>query len=124
MNTFFKHKGYAVKHLCRFVLVLFALMPCAVKNALFAETAFQQAVTLNVSKVPGDAAASCAVYTQETVKNRVAGVMQRVGADTEKSVPYAPKDFFFCGSARNLYYAANAPPLYILYKRLKIDAVV
>ena len=123
MNAFFKHKGYVIKHFCRFVLVVFALMPCAVKNTLLIQTPFQQAVTLNVSKIPGGAADSCAVYTQEKVKAQVAGAIQRVGADIEKSVPYAPKDSFFCGSARNLYYAANAPPLYILYKRLKIDAV-
>lgn len=124
MNAFFKHKGYLIKHFCRFVLVFFALMPCAVKNTLFMEMPFQQTGTLNVSKIPGNAADSCAVYTPEKIRSQVAGIIRCTGADAERTVPYVPVSTFFSRSFRHFCHAANAPPFYILYKKLKIDATV
>jgi|GEM_PF-3642875 len=124
MNVFFKHKAYVLKHFCRFVLVFFALMPCAVKNTLFLKSGFEPAGILHVSKVPVSGSENCSVYTRAKEHYEVVHITRHVGADTQHALP-AYREVFFSGSAdQDLYHAANAPPLYILYKRLKIAVAV
>lgn len=112
-----------IKHLLLMWFVLFAFSPCVVKEALFStvNTAYTQ--PLNKSKTTSLADA-CQAFQRG---NRQISAPKRLNITTETQPVNANRNIAIHPVSVNRKqanaYTVNAPPKYILYKRLKLDAV-
>lgn len=103
------------------IFLLFALAPCAVKGSVLNHFEVSLAQPLNPSKVTS-------VNTQCTYLSSAS--ITKPEQQAEVAQPSSPQNFFFETGEANLLVPvsflaesrAPGPPLYILYKRLKIAA--
>ena len=116
-------KAYHLFYTKWFVILLFvfvAFMPCSVKSTFFLGNDFQVAKVLNVTKIPSPSSTSCFSFFVNEVKSEEK--TQKLSYTTvfdNYKINLNTINKHFTDKSTNAYFA-NAPPLYILYKQLKV----
>lgn len=111
------------KHFVLMWFVLFAFSPCVVKEALFSTVNIAYTQPLNKSKTtsPADACQSMQrAASQVSVPQRLNITKGSESATGHRDVVVRP---VYENLAHTNAYTGNAPPKYILYKRLRLDVV-
>jgi len=111
------------KHFVLMWFVLFAFSPCVVKDALFSTVNIAYTQPLNKSKTtsPADACQSMQrAASQVSVPQRLNITKGSESATGHRDVVVRP---VYENLGHTNAYTGNAPPKYILYKRLRLDVV-
>lgn len=122
LNYIFKRS--MIKNWCQLLLIVFALMPCSVKNMYFQDGGSLFSKSLNATKVV-PASSSC-FYTFSQSKEHISSQKK----EDLFSIKWLSSKID-CTYLSNLIdkrelivYQSNAPPFYILYNRLKVDVLL
>lgn len=115
-----QNRKFTLKQLCLVVLVFFALMPCSVKNSFFLNQDLHSVKNLNAVKLPTAASENCTIYSTRSISTSCKEKSVKKEWDIETVQHDVVHQDFFIRTFIFLYSFSNAPPFYILYKRLKI----
>lgn len=122
----FNYNGHIKSALKLFVafFVMFSLSPCAVKTSAFGSVGVDYSKPLNTSKITGTNL-NCQ-FSQDNIQS---STTQKSKFASKKAPDFALKISIAEDYKTNVFehyqqtIFANAPPKYILYKRLKLDLV-
>lgn len=122
LNYIFKRS--MIKNWCQLLLIVFALMPCSVKNMYFQDGGSLFFKSLNATKVV-PTSSSC-FYTFSQSKEHISSQKKEdlfsiKGFSNETVIAYGTN---LIDKREVVVYQSNAPPFYILYNRLKVDVLL
>lgn len=103
--------------------VLFALSPCVVKEALFSIANVEYAKPTNKTKTtaPTSACQYSQNDNQQISVTRKATIGKRMEPVSVSVNPYFVARSIGINAKYSKTFSGNSPPMYILYKRLKLD---
>lgn len=111
------------KHILSVCVILFALIPCTIKEALLGSLNVEYAKPLNKSKTT--TTTKLCHYSQN--ENQQISITKETKINQElQLIDFSAKPNFVISSAKiyakySKTFSGNSPPKYILYKRLKVN---
>ena len=124
MNFKCGNKATVMRWFLQTLLIVFALMPCTVKNTFLSNNSLHNAKTLNAVKLTNSASLSCYAIASEVSHKSEAKIFKNVlnNAFTEQILSFGASKIIFQSTIFTFF--SNAPPFYILYQRLKVCHIV